>query len=108
MFCKQLAERSKFPPKLGALEEHIKHVRLNQVTKQPFEPLQFGYYMDANGQLLPFTTLFLPAPQVYPPLYLCSIDAECKNDDSLNIENNESALMVIRNNLNFELHIIIV
>jgi len=66
--------------------------------QQPFEPLQFGYNRDADGQLPPVTTLVLPAPQAYPPLCLCCTDAEYKNDDGLNIENNKS---VIRNNLNF-------
>ena len=80
LLCKQFAESNKLPPTLGALEEHIKRVSLqsrvwHQVTvmqQQPFvEPLQFGYYKDGDGQLLPVTTLVLPAPQAIIELVRC-------------------------------------
>lgn len=124
MFCKQLAESNKLPPTLGALEEHIKHVRLQsrvwyQATvmhQLPFEPLQFGYYKDTNGQLLPVTMLDLPAPQAIielvrcqcktncstlrcscrcnnlpcTELCLCGTDDECTNDEDFHIENDNS------------------
>ena len=117
LLCKQLAESNKLPPTLGALEEHIKHVRLqhrvwHQATvmqQQPFEPLQFGYSKDRDGQLLPVTTLVLPAPQAIielvrcqcktlrcscrhnnlpcTELCLCDTDGQCTNDKDCNIEN---------------------
>ena len=50
LICKQLAESNKLRPTLGALEEHIKHVRVRcQVTimqQQPFNLLKFGFYKD--------------------------------------------------------------
>ncbi len=124
LFCKQLAESNKLPPTLGALEEHIKRVRLQSrvwyqttiMQQQPFEPLQFGYYKDTDDQLLPVTTLVLPAPQAIiemvrcqcktncstlrcscqrsnlpcTELCLCDVDGECTNDEDSNIMNDDS------------------
>ena len=67
-----IAESNKLPPTLGALEEHIKRVRVQSrvwfqatiMQQQPFELLIFGYYKDTNGQILPVTTKVLPAPQL--------------------------------------------
>ena len=123
MFCKQLAESNKLPFTIGALEEHIKRVRLQsrvwyQATvmhQQPFELLQFGYYKDTDGQLLPVTTQVLPAPQAiielvrcqcktncstlkcscrcnnlpYTELCLCDTDGKCTNDEDSIFENNK-------------------
>ena len=124
MFCKQLAESNKLLPTVGALEEHIKRVRLQsrvwyQATvmhQQPFEPLQFGYYKDTDGRLLPVTTRVLPAPQAIielvrcqcktncstlkcscrcnnlpcTELCLCDTDGECTSDEDYVFENNNS------------------
>ena len=119
LFCKQLAESNKVPPTLGALEEHIKRVRLQSrvwfqatiMQQQPFEPLNFGYYKNTDGQILPVTTKVLPAPQAIielvrckcktdcstlrcscrknnlPCTELCSCDTECTNDEDSNIGN---------------------
>ena len=85
MFCKQLAESNKLPPTIGALEEHIKRVRLQsriwyQVTvmhQQPFEMLQFGYYKDTDSQLLPVTTQVLPASQAIIEFVRCQCKTNC-------------------------------
>ena len=85
LFCKQLAESNRLPPTLGALEEHIKCVRLqsrvwSQATvmqQQPFDPLKFGYYKDTSGQLLPVTTEVLPAPQAIIQLVRCQCKSNC-------------------------------
>ncbi len=121
LFCKQLAESNKLPPTLGALEEHIKRVRLQSrvwcqatiMQQQPFEPLEFGYYKDTDGQMLPVTTKVLPAPQAIIELVrcqcktdcstqrcscrknnlscteLCLCDTECTNDEDCNIGNDD-------------------
>jgi len=55
LFCKQVARSDKLPT-LGALEEHIKCVRLQSrvwcqatvIQQQPFYPLKFGYYKDTG------------------------------------------------------------
>ena len=69
LICKQLAESNKLRPTLGALEEHIKHVRVRcQVTimqQQPFNLLKFGFYKGRCGQIPPVTTTVLPAPQAF-------------------------------------------
>ena len=85
LFCKQLAESNKLPPTLGALEEHIKRVRLQSrvwcqatlIQQQPFEPLKFGYYKDTGGQMLPVTTQGLPAPQAIIELVRCQCKTNC-------------------------------
>ncbi len=121
LFCKQLAESNKLPPTLGALEEHINRVRLQSrvwcqatvMQQQPLDPLQFGYYMDTDGQLLPLTTKVLPAPQAIielvrcqcrtncstqrcscrrnnlPCTELCVCDIDCANDEDCNIGNED-------------------
>ncbi len=121
LFCKQLAESNKLPPTLGALEEHINYVRLQSrvwcqatvMQQQPLDPLQFGYYMDTDGQLLPLTTKVLPAPQAIIELVrcqcrtncstqrcscrrnnlscteLCVWDIDCANDEDCNIGNED-------------------
>ena len=86
LFCKQLAESNKLPPTLGALEEHIKRVRLQSrvwfqatvMQQQPFEPLNFGYYKDTDSQMLPVTTKVLPAPQAIIKL----VRHQCKTNCS--------------------------
>ncbi len=86
------------------------------MQQQPFEPLQFGYYKDTDDQLLPVTTLVLPAPQAIiemvrcqcktncstlrcscqrsnlpcTELCLCDVDGECTNDEDSNIMNDDS------------------
>ena len=69
LFNKQLAESNKLPPTPGALEEHINRVRLQSrvwchatvMKQQLFDPLNFGYYKDTDGHILPVTTrFFLP------------------------------------------------
>ena len=87
LFCKQLAaESNKLPPTHGALEEHIKRVRLqsrvwfqlsHHNAATTFEPLNFGYYKNTDGQILPVTTKVLPAPQAINELVRC-----CKTDCS--------------------------
>ena len=85
LLCKQLAESNKLPPTLGALEEHINRVHLqswvwHQATvmqQQPFEPLQFGYSKERDGQLFPVTTLVLPAPQAIIELVRCQCKTNC-------------------------------
>ena len=67
-----IAESNKLPPTHGALEEHIKRVRLQSrvwfqatiMQQQPFEPLNFGYYKNTDGQILPLTTKVLPAQAI--------------------------------------------
>ena len=93
----------------------FKHRVWHQATvmqQQPFEPLQFGYSKDRDGQLLPVTTLVLPAPQAIIELVrcqcktlrfscrhnnlpcielcLCDTDGQCTNDEDCNIENENS------------------
>jgi len=119
LFCTQLAESNKLPPTLGALEEHIKRVRLQSrvwcqatvMQQQPLDPLKFGYYKVASGQMFPVTTNTLPAPQAIIELVrckcntncstqrcscrknnlscteLCLCDTECENDEDCNVEN---------------------
>ena len=69
-----------------ALDEHIKRVRLQsrvwfQATimqqQQPFEPLNFGYYKNTDGQILPVTTKVLPAPQAVIELVRCRCKTDC-------------------------------
>ena len=134
LLCKQLAESNKLPPTLGALEEHINRVHLqsrvwHQATvmqQQPFEPLQFGYSKERDGQLFPVTTLVLPAPQAIielvrcqcktncstltclcrhnnlpcTELCLCDTDVQCTNDEDCNIKmRTVTLIMMIRRNL---------
>jgi hypothetical protein len=85
LFCKQLAESNRLPPTLGALEEHIKRVRLQSrvwcqatvMQQQPFDPLKFGYHKDAGGQILPITTKVLSAPQAIIELVRCNCKTSC-------------------------------
>ena len=85
LFCKQLAESNKLPPTLGALEEHIKRVRLQSrvwcqatiMQQQPFDPLKFGYYKGTSDQMLPVTTKVLPAPQAIFELIRCQCKTNC-------------------------------
>ena len=80
------------------------------MQQQPFfEPLQFGYSKDGDGQLLPVTTLFslhhrcqcktncstlrcscrhnnVPCTE----LCLCDTDGQSTNDEDCNIENENS------------------
>ena len=85
LFCKQFAESNKLPPTLGALEEHIKRVWLQSrvwfqatiMQKQSFEPLNFGYCKDTDGQMLPVTTKVLPAPQAMIKLVRCQCKTNC-------------------------------
>ena len=85
LFCKQLAESNRLPPTLGALDEHIKRVRLqsriwNQATamlQQPFDPLEYGYYKDTYGNILPVTTHALPAPMAIIELVRCQCKKDC-------------------------------
>ena len=45
--------------------------------QQPFEPLNFGYYKNTNGQILPVTTKVLPAPQAVIELVRCKCKTDC-------------------------------
>ena len=45
--------------------------------QQPFEPLNFGYYKNTDGQILPVTTKVLPAPQAIIELVRCKCKTDC-------------------------------
>ena len=47
------------------------------MQQQPFEPLNFGYYKDTSGQMLPVTTKVLPAPQAIIELVRCQCKTNC-------------------------------
>ena len=71
MFCKRLSKSNALPPTFGALEEHVKRVRIQSrvwhqavyMRQTLFGSLDFGYYQDANGHLQPVTTKIPLAPQ---------------------------------------------
>jgi len=85
LFCKHLAENSKLPPTVGALEEHIECVRVQsrlscQATvmwQHLFDPLKHGYYQNDHGEILPTTTNVPPAPQAIVELIRCQCKAHC-------------------------------
>ena len=85
LFCKRLAESSALPPTVGALEQHVKRVRVQSrvwhqasiMQQTLFEPLEFGYCQDAKGQPEPITTSIPPAPQSITELVKCQCRTNC-------------------------------
>lgn len=86
LFCKHMAESEKLPPTTGALKQHILRVRIqarvwgqaSRAQQEFLDPLQNGFFKDANGQLKPRTTDVLPAPKSIVEMVRC----ECKTDCS--------------------------
>ena len=87
LFCKHLAESSNLPPTLGAIEEHIKRVRVqSQVWSQamdmqqtPLDPLNNGYDRDKDGLFLPVTTQVPLAPQALTEFVRCRCKSKCSS-----------------------------
>ena len=85
LFCKNLAESSKLPPTVGALEEHIEraHVQIRAwsqatVMWQSFlDPLKHGYYQKSHGEILPTATKVPPAPLAIVELIRCQCKTHC-------------------------------
>ena len=85
LFCKHLAESSKLPPTVGALEEHIERVWVQSrvwcqatgMRQNLFDQLQHGYYLNFSGKILPTTTRIPPAPQTILEMVRCHCKTHC-------------------------------
>ncbi len=85
LFCKHLAESSKLPPTVGALEKHIERVRVQcRVWSQAverwqclFNPLHHGYHRNDHGKIQPTTTDVPPAPLAIVELVRYQCKAHC-------------------------------
>ena len=72
LFTKHMVESDKLPPAIGALKQHILRVHIQaRVWEQAaiahqdaqLDPLENGYFKDADGRLKPTTTDALSAPK---------------------------------------------
>ena len=87
LFCKHLAESSNLPPTLGAIDEHIKRVRVQSrvwsqamdMQQTPFDPLNNGYDRDKDGLFLPVTTQVPLAPQALTEFVRCRCKSKCSS-----------------------------
>ena len=87
LFCKHMAESNRLPPTSGALKQHILRAHIQarvwgqaSIAQQEFlDPLQNGFYKDANGDLVPHTTDDLPAPKAIIEMVNCHCKGNCSS-----------------------------
>ena len=82
LFTKHMAEIDKLPPTIGALKQHILRVHIQArmwgqaaIAHQDaqLDPLENGYFKDADGLLKPTTTDALPAPKAIVEMVRCRL-----------------------------------
>ncbi len=99
LFCKQLAESKQVTTYTWCtrgthqLQSRVR-CQATVMQQQPLDPLQFGYYMDTDGQLLPLTTKVLPAPQAIIELVRCQCRTNCSTQRCSCRRNNLPCLRV--------------
>ncbi|KAL8561272.1 hypothetical protein ACOMHN_047127 [Nucella lapillus] len=88
LFTKHMAESDKLPPTIGALKQHILRVHIQArvwgqaaIAHQDaqLDPLENGYFKDADGRLKPTTTDVLPAPKAIVEMVRCQCKADCSS-----------------------------
>jgi len=88
LFTKHMAESDKLPPTIGALKQHILRVHIQArvwgqaaIAHQDaqLDPLENGYFKDADGRLRPTTTDVLPAPKAIVEMVRCQCKADCSS-----------------------------
>lgn len=97
LFTKHMAESDKLPPTIGALKQHILRVHIQArvweqatITHQDaqLDPLENGYFKDADGRLKPTTIDVLPAPEVIVEVVRCHCETDCSSARCFCITNN--------------------
>ena len=71
LFCKHMAESNRHPPTSGALKQHIIRVHIqasvwgqaSTAQHEFLDPLHNEFCKYSNGDLVPHTTDYLPAPK---------------------------------------------
>ena len=88
LFTKHMAESDKLPPTIGALKQQILRVHIQArvwgqaaIAHQDaqLDPLENGYFKDADGRLKPTTTDVLPAPKAIVEIVRCQCKADCSS-----------------------------
>ena len=87
LFCKHMAESNRLPPTSGALKQHIIRVHIQDsvwgqastAQHEFLDPLQNEFCKDANGDLVPLTTDYLPAPKAIIEMVICHCKGNCSS-----------------------------
>ena len=82
-----MAENNRHPPTSGALKQHIIRVHIQasvwgraSIAQHEFlDPLQNEFCKDANGDLVPHTTDYLPTPKAIIEMVNCHCKGNCSS-----------------------------